>query len=116
MSHSFADIYLHLATAMALAPGILVALGMLAPRLGLYRDPYAVQALAFDIAPQIALGSVAAGVFGVLVALIAGFSRFWLRALLALVITTATLFAYVWEREVRVPAVQAQAQAALALR
>jgi fatty-acyl-CoA synthase len=52
----------------------------------------------------------------VLVALIAGFSRFWLRALLALVITTATLFAYVWEREVHVPAVEAQAQAALALR
>ena len=76
----------------------MVAVGTLAPRLGLGRDPYALQGVLFDLAPQIALASVVAGVFGVVAALAAGFPRFWMRALVALVITTATLFAYVWER------------------
>ena len=54
----------------------------------------------------IALASVVAGVFGVVAALAAGFPRFWMRALVALVITTATLFAYVWERSAGSPLVQ----------
>lgn len=80
----------------------MVVAGVLGPRLGLV-SPQLGPALIFGWAPQVALASVAAGVFGVLVALLAGFSRFWLRALLALVITTMTLFAYVWDREVRTP-------------
>jgi fatty-acyl-CoA synthase len=80
-----------------MAPGMMVGVGLLAPRLGLGRP--GLEALAFTWAPHIALASVAAGVFGVLVALLAGSSRFWLRALLALVITTATLFGYVWDRQ-----------------
>ena len=84
----------------------MVAVGTLAPRLGLGRDPYALQGVLFDLAPQIALASVVAGVFGVVAALAAGFPRFWMRALLALVITTATLFAYVWERSAGSPFVQ----------
>ena len=89
----------------------MVAAGTLAPRLGLGRDPYALQGVLFDLAPQIALASVVAGVFGVLAALAAGFPRFWLRALLALVITTVTLFAYVWERSAGPPAAQPAATA-----
>ena len=80
-----------------MAPGMMVGVGLLAPRLGLGGPAF--ETLAFSWAPHIALASVAAGVFGVLVALLAGFSRFWLRALLALVITTATLFGYVWDRQ-----------------
>ena len=87
----------------------MVAVGTLAPRLGLGRDPYALQGVLFDLAPQIALASVVAGVFGVVAALAAGFPRFWMRALLALVITTATLFAYVWDREGRQPTAEVQA-------
>ena len=84
----------------------MVAVGTLAPRLGLGRDPYALQGVLFDLAPQIALASVVAGVFGVVAALAAGFPRFWMRALVVLVITTATLFAYVWERSAGSPLVQ----------
>ncbi|MBA4014079.1 MAG: hypothetical protein C0481_19630 [Phenylobacterium sp.] len=104
VSHGFADIYLTGATLIALAPAFLVAVGVVAPRLGLMSEGVGIGLLAMQWAPHIALASVAAGAFGVLVALLAGFSRFWLRALLVLAITTTTLFAYVWEREVRQPA------------
>ena len=104
VSHGFADVYLKGATLVALAPAVLVAVGVIAPRLGLMSEGVGLGLLAMEWAPHFALASVAAGVFGVLVAVLAGFSRFWLRALVVLAITTATLFAYVWDREVRQPA------------
>ena len=103
VSERFADLYLRFATLMALAPALLVIVGLSAPRLGLMSERFGVEVLAFEWAPRIALSSVAAGIFGVIVALVSGFSHLWLRALLALAITTATLFAYVWDREVRRP-------------
>ncbi|KQW72941.1 hypothetical protein ASE17_08235 [Phenylobacterium sp. Root77] len=112
VSHGFADLYLHGATLVALAPTFLVAVGVIAPKLGLMSEGVGVGLIAMEWAPHFALGSVAAGFFGVLVAVLAGFSKFWLRALLVLAITTATLFAYVYDREVRQPA----AVAALSLR
>lgn len=108
VSHGFADIYLSGATLIALAPAFLVVVGLVGPRLGLMSEGVGVGLLAMQWAPHVALASVAAGVFGVIVAVLAGFSRFWLRALLVLAITTATLFAYVWDREVRQPAAEAQ--------
>jgi fatty-acyl-CoA synthase len=78
---------------------MLVAVGVIAPRLGVMSEGVGVGMLAMEWAPHLALASVAAGIFGVLVALLAGFSAFWLRALLVLAITTVTLFAYVWDRQ-----------------
>lgn len=101
ISERFADLYLHFATLMALVPALLVIVGLSAPRLGLMTEEFGMEVLAFQWAPRIALSSVAAGIFGVIVALVSGFSHLWLRALLALAITTATLFAYVWDRETR---------------
>jgi fatty-acyl-CoA synthase len=108
VSHGFADLYLHGATLVALAPAFMVAVGVIAPRLGLMSEGVGVGLVAMEWAPHVALASVAAGFFGVLVAMLAGFSQFWLRALMVLVITTTTLFAYVWDREVRQPAAEAQ--------
>ena len=92
-----------------MAPAFLVVVGVVGPRLGLMSEGLGVGLLAMQWAPHVALASVAAGVFGVIVAVLAGFSRFWLRALLVLAITTTTLFAYVWDREVRQPTAEAQA-------
>ena len=108
VSHGFAELYLNGATLIALAPACLVAVGMIAPKLGLMSEGVGVGLVAMEWAPHVALANVAGGFFGALVAMLAGFSRFWLRALLVLAITTATLFAYVWDREVRQPAVEAQ--------
>lgn len=101
VSHGFADLYLHGATLVALAPTFLVAVGVIAPKLGLMSEGVGVGLVAMQLAPHVALASVAAGFFGVLVAVLAGFSRFWLRALLVMTITTATLVAYVYDREGR---------------
>lgn len=103
MSSGFADTYLHFATLIALAPALMVCVGLGGAQLGLV-DLGVGDMVAFEWAPRIALTSVAAGLCGVLVALLSGFSRFWLRALLAVAITTVTLFGYVWDREVRQPA------------
>ena len=84
---------------------------MVGPRLGLMSEGVGFGLLALQWAPHVALASVAAGAFGVIVAGLAGFSRFWLRALLVLAITTTTLFAYVWDREVRQPAAAEQVAA-----
>ena len=99
MSYRFADAYLHLAALVALTPALMVAAATAAPLAAPGPAAAALQSQLLDLAPQIALASVAAGLFGVAAALAAGFSRLWLRALIVLAITTATLFAYVWHRE-----------------
>lgn len=104
MSHGFADTYLHFATFIALAPAVMVAIGLAGARSGLLSHQVGVDLMALEWAPRIALTSVVAGLFGVAVALLSGFRRFWLRALVAVAITTATLFGYVWDRDVRRPA------------
>lgn len=104
VSHGFADLYLHGATLVALAPTFLIAVGVIAPKLGLMSEGVGVGLVAMQLAPHVALASVAAGFFGVLVAVLAGFSQFWLRALLVMAITTVTLFAYVWDRQAPAPA------------
>lgn len=101
ISRRFADLYLHAATLIALAPAAMVAVGWGGSRLGLLSPEFGLGVLAYQWAPHVASGSVAAGIFGIIVALMAGFSRFWVRALLVLVITTVTLFAYVWARDVQ---------------
>ena len=101
VSRRFADLYLHAATLIALAPALMVAVGWTGARSGLLSVEFGLGVMAYQWAPHVASASVAAGIFGVMVALMAGFSRFWVRALLVIVITTLTLFAYVWERQAR---------------
>lgn len=88
-----------MATLIALAPALMVAVGWIGSAAGLLAPRFGLGVLAYQWAPKLALASVAAGVFGIMVALAAGFSRFWIRALLVLAITTATLLAYVWDRQ-----------------
>jgi fatty-acyl-CoA synthase len=106
----FADVYLTFATLVALAPAAMFATGVIGSQLGLAQD--GLHVLAFEWAPRIALTSVAAGLLGVVVALFAGFRRFWLRVLLVLAISAATLLAYVWQRQVEIGAQPAPAAAA----
>lgn len=87
----------------------MVAVGWSGARLGLLSPEFGLGVLAYQWAPHVASGSVAAGIFGVVVALMAGFSRFWVRVLLVLVITTVTLLGYVWVREAE-PAAAASVQ------
>lgn len=87
----------------------MVAVGWGGTRLGLLSAEFGLGVLAYQWAPHVASGSVAAGIFGAIVALMAGFSRFWVRALLVLIITTVTLLAYVWVREAQ-PSVAASVQ------
>ena len=102
MSSGFADTYLHFATLIALAPALMVCVGLGGAHSKAIMSPTC-RSTRPSWAPRIALTSVAAGLCGVLVALLSGLSRFWLRALLAVAITTVTLFGYVWDREVRQP-------------
>jgi fatty-acyl-CoA synthase len=90
---SLPDAYLTFATALALAPAVLVVVAMAAgSQAGAWRTAV------LDIAPQVALFSVLAGVVGLAVPMISGFSRYWLRALLVLALSIATLGAYVVAR------------------
>lgn len=77
----------------------MVAVGWTGARLGLLSTEFGLGVMAYQWAPHVASASVAAGIFGVIVALMAGFSHFWARAMLVIVITTLTLLAYVWERQ-----------------
>ncbi|WP_309644822.1 long-chain-fatty-acid--CoA ligase [Phenylobacterium sp.] len=89
----FADLYLKLATIVAITPAAMVGVAFLGVQLNLL-DRLAFARLALDLAPQVALISVATGIAGLAVALMAGFNRFWLRGLLVLAISAATLGAY----------------------
>jgi len=104
----FADLYLKLAAIVAITPAVMVGVAFLGVQLNLMGRPDFVR-LALDLAPQVALISVATGVAGLAVALLAGFNRFWLRGLIVLTISAATLGAYVVARHAgaQAPAVSA---------
>ncbi len=103
----FADLYLKLAAIVAITPAVMVGVAFLGVQLNLLDRPAFVR-LALDLAPQVALISVATGVAGLAVALVAGFNRFWLRGLLVLSISAATLGAYVVARTAGAQAPAAQ--------
>ncbi|MDO8378628.1 long-chain-fatty-acid--CoA ligase, partial [Phenylobacterium sp.] len=98
----FAGFYLNLATLAALAPALMVGAGMLGTRYGLMDWKTGLGVIALEWAPKVALVAVAAGLLGVIIALFAGFGRFWARALLVLAICGATFGAYVWARQEQV--------------
>ena len=98
----FAGFYLNLATLVALAPALMVGAGMLGTRYGLMDWKTGLGVIALEWAPKVALIAVAAGLLGVIIALFAGFGRFWARALMVLILCGATFGAYIWARQEQV--------------
>ncbi|CAN5521697.1 hypothetical protein BH10PSE3_BH10PSE3_15180 [soil metagenome] len=82
---------LDLAILVALAPALLVAVGALGVKFGVFPLALGYEQMSLDWAPKAAMLGVATGVLGLIAALFGGFSRFWAKAFLALAITIATL-------------------------
>jgi len=87
---AWASLYLDLALLVALAPAILAGGGALGVKLGLIPLPLGYTSMTLDWAPRLAFISVATGLLGLVVALVAGFKRLGRSALLALAITVGT--------------------------
>uniref|UniRef100_UPI0025F8769F DUF1499 domain-containing protein n=1 Tax=uncultured Caulobacter sp. TaxID=158749 RepID=UPI0025F8769F len=87
---AWASFYLDLALLVALAPAILAGGGALGVKLGMIPLPLGYTAMTLDWAPRLAFVSVATGLLGLVIALMAGFKRLGRAALLALAITAAT--------------------------
>ena len=89
---------LNLAVVLALGPAILMAVAALGVVWGVmdWREGFA--AFAAWASPRLALATIATGVLALIAALLADFDRMWLRALLALSLSAATLAGYVWSR------------------
>ncbi|MFZ5670557.1 MAG: long-chain-fatty-acid--CoA ligase [Pseudomonadota bacterium] len=98
-----ADRYLEFAIALALAPAVMVGLGMAGVWLNLLTPGQGIDAMlkagpapALGWAPAVALIGLLTGLIGLLVAIFAGFSRLWGKAALALAISLLTCFGFVW--------------------
>jgi len=91
-----ADVYLVLAGIVAIAPALMVGLAVVGVHAGLIDWRTGLGLIATEWAPKVALLSVATGLVGVIVALFAGFRRYWLKAALVLGLSIATLAAYTW--------------------
>jgi fatty-acyl-CoA synthase len=89
---------LNLAIVLALGPGLLMTTAALGVVAGLmdWREGFA--AFAVWASPKLALATVATGVAALIAALATDFDRYWLRALLALGLSGATLAGYVLSR------------------
>jgi hypothetical protein len=87
--------YLNLAIVLALIPAILMLVAGFGVSGGLMRWDVGFGYAAATLAPAIALASILTGVIALGVAVALGLSRFWLRALLALAVSAATLAGYV---------------------
>lgn len=90
------ELYLTIALALALGPAALLAVGRLAVEAGLADWRGGLGLFALDWAPRLALAGVVSGGVALVVALLAGFRRYWRRALVILAITAATLGGYLW--------------------
>jgi len=91
-----ADLYLVFAGLVALAPGLLLALGAGAAATGLSDWRSGLGLFVVGWAPRLAVLGVATGAAALVVALLGGFRRYWRPALAILAITTLTLGAYLW--------------------
>ncbi len=101
-ANPLAGAFLYLVILVALAPAAMVAAGAVGTRFGLWdwQDGFTAMlvngpARGVGWAPAIALVSVGTGLIGLIVALFAGFSKLWGRALTALLISIATIGAFV---------------------
>ncbi|HEY9217111.1 MAG TPA: hypothetical protein VIO94_03610 [Phenylobacterium sp.] len=89
---------LNVAIVLALGPSILMAVAGVGVWTGLMSWTEGFAAFAAWASPRLALVTIATGVIGLMAALFADFDRMWLRALLALSLSAATLAGYVWSR------------------
>lgn len=89
---------LNLAIVLALGPSILMAVAGAGVWAGLMDWSEGFAAFAAWASPRLALVTVAAGVLALIAAIFADFDRLWLRALLALSISAATIGGYVMTR------------------
>ena len=85
--------YLTFAGLVALAPLVLIAVGLVGPRLGAL-DPAMGLQLVADFAPKLAMAGLATGALAVVLSIFAGFRHFGLRAIVILAISLATLALY----------------------
>lgn len=91
-----ADLYLTLALLLSLAPAVLLAVGWLGVQTGLSDWRGGLGLFMSEWASRLALAGVVSGAVGLMVALVAGFARYWRRALAILAITALTLAVYLW--------------------
>ncbi|HEX2559706.1 hypothetical protein [Phenylobacterium sp.] len=89
---------LNLAIVLALGPSILMAVAGVGVWAGLMDWAEGFAAFAAWASPRLALVTVITGVLALMGAIFADFDRMWLRALLALTISAATIAGYVWSR------------------
>jgi fatty-acyl-CoA synthase len=87
--------YLNLAIVLALAPAILMLVAAAGVGGGLMRWDAGFGYAAASVAPMIAFASIGTGLIALIVAVVLGLGRFWLRALLALAVSAATMAGYV---------------------
>lgn len=87
--------YLNLAIVTALTPVFLMLVAGLGVSGGLMTWDRGFAYAAAVVAPAIALCSIGTGIVGLVLAVALGLGRFWLRALLALSISAATLAGYI---------------------
>ncbi|MDZ4053537.1 MAG: DUF1499 domain-containing protein, partial [Phenylobacterium sp.] len=98
----FAGFYLNLATLVALTPALMVGAGMLGTRYGLMDWKTGLGVIALEWAPKVTMIAVAAGLLGIIIALFAGFGRYWARALMVLILCGATFGGYLWARQAQI--------------
>jgi fatty-acyl-CoA synthase len=94
-----ADVYLGFAGLVAVAPALMVGAAMIGVHAGLIDWRTGLGMIATEWAPKVALLSVATGLLGVIVALFAGFRGYWVKAIVVLALSIATLGAYTWLQE-----------------
>jgi fatty-acyl-CoA synthase len=94
---------LDLAVVVALGPAIFIAVAAFGVWIGVmdWREGFA--AFAAWLSPRLALATIGTGLLALLAALFADFDRLWLRALLALSLTAATIGGYLWSRTAPAP-------------
>ena len=94
--------YFNLTTLLALLPGLMVGAGMLATRFGLMDWKTGLGLLALTYAPKVAVAAAAAAALGLILALLTGFKRHGLRAILVIVLVAGTFAAYLYARQQQV--------------
>ncbi|MET0294965.1 MAG: hypothetical protein ABW042_08100 [Phenylobacterium sp.] len=87
----------------ALGPAIFMAVAAFGVLGGIMDWQSGFAGFAAWLSPRLALATIATGMAALIAAVSADFDRLWLRALLALSLSAATLAGYVWSRADRPP-------------
>jgi len=87
--------FLNFAIVVALVPAILMLVAGAGVGAGLMRWDAGFGYAAARLAPMVAFASIGVGLAALVVAIVLGLGRFWLRALFALAVSAATMAGYV---------------------